>query len=77
MRKAGDKPEAAMSKDDYWRRREERDLDTQTHIRRSGVWQAAIQSMGLLQLNTNNTLEDYLKLVEQAADRGLHYVNKA
>ena len=27
-------------------------------------------------VNTGNTLDDYLKLVEQAADRGLEYVNR-
>ena len=45
-------------------------------ISRAGVWQAAVQSTGLLQLNTGNTLEDYLKLVEQAADRGYEYVHR-
>lgn len=45
-------------------------------ISRQGLFQAALQSMGLLQLNTGNTLEDYLKLVEQAAERGLEFVNR-
>jgi len=46
-------------------------------ISRQGLFQAALQSTGLLQLNTGNTLEDYLKLVEQAAERGLQFVNRA
>ena len=46
-------------------------------ISRQGLFQACLQSVGLLQLNTGNTLEDYLKLVEQAAERGLEFVNKA
>jgi len=46
-------------------------------ISRQGLFQACLQSVGLLQLNTGNTLEDYLKLVEQAAERGLQFVNKA
>jgi len=45
-------------------------------ISRQGLFQACLQSVGLLQLNTGNTLEDYLKLVEQAAERGLAFVNK-
>ena len=46
-------------------------------ISRQGLFQAALQSTGLLQLNTGNTLEDYLKLVEQAAERGLQFVNRS
>lgn len=45
-------------------------------ISRQGLFQACLQSVGLLQLNTSNTLEDYLKLVEQAAERGLLFVNR-
>lgn len=75
-RKAGDKPEAVMTKDGYWERKEARDIETGVRIRRSGVWQAALQSTGLLQLNTGNTLSDFLALVEKAADAGLLYVNR-
>jgi hypothetical protein len=46
-------------------------------ISRQGLFQAALQSVGILQLNTGNTLEDYMKLVEQVAERGLQFVNKA
>ena len=63
-----------MSKEDYWRRREERDIATQNSIRRSGLWQAAIQSTGLLQYNVNGGAEEYLKLVEAAALKGLAFV---
>lgn len=52
-----------------WREKDER-------ISRQGLFQAALQSTGLLQLNTGNTLEAYLKLVEQTADRGIEYVNR-
>ena len=50
--------------------------DKDQRISRQGLFQACLQSVGILQLNTGNTLEDYLKLVEQAADRGLEYVNR-
>ena len=50
--------------------------DKDVRISRQGLFQACLQSVGLLQLNTGNTLEDYLKLVEQAAERGLEFVNR-
>jgi hypothetical protein len=75
-RATGTKAEGSMTKDDYWKRREERDIQNSQHMRRAGAFQACLQSVGLLQLNTGNTLEDYLKLVEQAADRCVQYVEK-
>lgn len=45
-------------------------------ISRQGLFQACLQSVGLLQLNTGNTFDDYIKLVEQAAERGLAFVNQ-
>jgi hypothetical protein len=74
--KAGDKASAPMTKDGYWERKEARDIETGIRIRRSGVWQAALQSTGLLQLNAENTLEAFLALVEKTANAGLEYVNK-
>jgi hypothetical protein len=75
-REAGAKAAAPLSKDDYWKNREARDIETGIRIRRSGVWQAALQSTGLLQLNVGNTLQDFLAIVEKAADAGLEYVNR-
>lgn len=57
-----------MSKGDW--------ADKDRRISRQGLFQAALQSTGLLQLNTGNTLDDYLKLVEQTAERGLEFVNR-
>jgi hypothetical protein len=46
-------------------------------ISRQGLFQAALQSVGILQLNTGNDLKSYLDLVRQVADEGLEYVNRA
>lgn len=75
---AAEKPaKKSLSKDDYWTRKEERDIETGIRIRRSGVWQAALQSVGVLQYSPNvRTLEDYLKIVQQAAEDGLRFVNE-
>lgn len=69
----GRKATAELSKDDYWRRREDRDIETGIRIRRSGVYQAALQSVGLMQYCP--TLDDYLKMLVRVADEGLKYVN--
>lgn len=50
--------------------------DKDVRISRQGLFQAALQSTGLLQLNSGNTFEDYMKLVEQTAERGLEFVNR-
>lgn len=77
-KKSASKPvdRGTMTKDGYWERKEARDIETGIRIRRSGVWQAALQSTGLLQLNTGSTLADFLALVETTANAGLAYVNK-
>jgi hypothetical protein len=70
-REAGSKASVAantMTKAD-WANKDRR-------ISRQGLFQAALQSVGILQLNTGSTLEDYLKLVEQVVERGLEFVNK-
>lgn len=60
--------DTTMSKSD-WANKDKR-------ISRQGLFQAALQSTGLLQLNTENTLDAYLKIIEQVAERGLAWVNK-
>lgn len=47
-----------------------------TRISRQGLFQAALQSVGLLQFNTGTTLEEYLDAVEKTAERGLVFVNR-
>lgn len=65
-----------LSKDGYWRRREDRDIETGIRIRRSGIYQAALQSAGVNQYASGNTLEDYLKVVRKAAEDGLAFINE-
>ena len=67
---------AASSKEEYWANKEANDHAKDIRISRSGLFQACLQSVGLLQLNTGNTFDDYMKLVEQATERGLAFVNK-
>lgn len=66
----------ATDKESYWANKEERDIETGKRIRRSGVWQAAVQSMAGLQFNQGGTIESYLDLVDKVAERGLAWVNK-
>lgn len=71
--------ERPMTKDDYWRRREERDIATGERMGKAGAWQAAIMSQGLIQYNINPeaSFETYLKLVEKAAEAGYQFSRKA
>ncbi len=66
----------ASDKESYWANKEERDIETGKRIRRSGVWQAAVQSMASLQFNQGGTVESYLELVNKIAEHGLNWVNK-
>lgn len=66
----------ADTKENYWERKEDRDIETGKRIRRSGVWQAALQSMAGLQFNQAGTVESYLALVDKLAEHGLNWVNK-
>jgi hypothetical protein len=75
-RELGAKASAPMTKETYWERKEARDIETGIRIRRSGVWQAALQSVGVLQYNLDGTLEGLLKAVEKAAEAGLQFINK-
>lgn len=59
---------APMTKDDYWRRREERDAQRDKDMAWSGLAQAALDSVGIVQLNTTNTLEGFVELVVKATD---------
>lgn len=72
--KAGN--DVPLTKEAYWDRKEERDIETGKRIRRSGVWQAALQSLAPLQFNAGGTLESYLATVEKIAEEGLKFVQK-
>lgn len=68
--------EKATDKESYWANKEDRDIETGKRIRRSGVWQAALQTMAGLQFNQGGTVESYLELVDKIAEHGLAWVNK-
>lgn len=70
------KTSKATDKESYWERKEDRDVETGKRIRRSGVWQAALQSMAGLQFNQGGTVESYLAVVDKLAEHGLNWVNK-
>ena len=67
---------AAASKEEYWANKEANDHAKDIRISRSGVWQACMHSVGLLQLNVGNDLKSYLDIVKQAAEEGLRFVNE-
>lgn len=73
---AAPKADKASDKESYWENKEARDIETGKRIRRSGVWQAALQSMAGLQFNQGGTVESYLELVDKIAEHGLAWVNK-
>lgn len=68
--------ESAMTKDDYWRRREERDLIKDKHIRLSGVLQAVLGSVNFGQYCTVADKNAYLADVEEAALRLAKFVTE-
>jgi hypothetical protein len=67
---------AATSKKEYWANKEANDHAKDRRISRSGLYQACLQSVGLLQLNVGNDLKSYLDIVKQAAEEGLKFVNE-
>lgn len=75
-KQAAPKADKAGDKESYWENKEARDIETGKRIRRSGVWQAALQSMAGLQFNQGGTVESYLELVDKIAAHGLNWVNK-
>lgn len=76
VRKPGDKATAPMTKDEYWRQREERDIEKDKHIRLSGILQALLGSVNFGQYVTTATKEAYLMEVEQAALRLAKFVTE-
>ncbi len=65
-----------MTKDDYWKAREERDIQNGKCIRLSGVLQALLSSPNFGQYCTGTTAEDYLSKVEASALRLAKFVTE-
>jgi hypothetical protein len=63
------KRQPEMTKDDYWKRREERDIDRDKHMAWSGLAQAALNSVSVAQLNTDNTEDGLVSLVSRIVDK--------
>jgi hypothetical protein len=61
--------ETSMTKDDYWRRREERDGQRDKDMAWSGLAQAALGSVLVAQLNTDNTEDGLVKLVARITEK--------
>lgn len=70
------KREAPMTKDDYWRRREERDIRTGECMRLSGVLQALLGSVNFGQFCTVADKDAYLAHVEEASLRLARFVTE-
>lgn len=66
----------AMTKDDYWRRREERDLEKDKHIRLSGILQALLGSVNFGQYCTGTDRNAYLNDVQEAALKLAQFVTE-
>jgi hypothetical protein len=58
---------APMTKDNYWRQREERDIAKDKHIRLSGILQALLNSVNFGQYCTVADKNAYLDEVKKAA----------
>lgn len=63
-----DKQERPMTKDDYWRRREERDIRRDKDMAWSGMAQAVLNSAGIIQFNADNTVAGLVALVTKVTD---------
>lgn len=70
----GRKKTDTMTKDDYWRNKEERELLKDPMIRLSGVLQALLGSVNFGQYCVGTTADEYLDKVEQSALRLAKFV---
>lgn len=64
----GRKADAPMTKDDYWRNREERDIENSKRIGYRGILQACITSPMAGQYCTGNTPEAFAEHMLKLAD---------
>jgi hypothetical protein len=67
--KAGDKAKAPLTKEGYWDRKEERDVQRDKDMAWSGLAQAALASVGVIQLNADNTEDGLVSLVVRITDK--------
>ena len=63
------KAAAPMTKDDYWRNREARDVERDAHMAWSGLAQAALNSVSVAQLNVENTEDGLVDLVTRITNK--------
>jgi hypothetical protein len=68
-RKAGGKPVAHLSKEEYWDRKELRDIQRDKDMAWSGLAQAALQSPYIGQLNADNSVDGLVGLVGQVVTK--------
>ena len=67
--KAGDRAKAPLTKEGYWDRKEERDIQRDKDMAWSGLAQAALGSVGVIQLNAENTEDGLVSLVVRITDK--------
>ena len=66
-----------LTKESYWDRKEERDIQRDKDMAWSGFAQAAMQSVGIIQFNTEGTLDGLVNLAAQVADKLVERRNKS
>jgi glutamate synthase domain-containing protein 2 len=66
---AVEKGKTPLTKEGYWDRKEERDIQRDKDMAWSGLAQAALSSVGVIQLNADNTEDGLVSLVVRITDK--------